>query len=73
MIAVCSVIVAGIAQTYLHLEQEKLKIVFDGRAVGYAQNAVNYVSRYVRKYSVINIYSRNTNSQAVCLCESLCS
>ena len=36
---------SGLAETYLHLEKEKLKIVFDGKAIECAQYVVHYISR----------------------------
>ena len=40
-------LLSGLAETYLHLEKEKLKIVFDGKAIECAQYVVHYISRWI--------------------------
>lgn len=45
----------GLSETYLHLEKEKLKIVFDGSAVDCAQNVVNYITRAIEKQPTFSI------------------
>ncbi|XP_066915937.1 superkiller complex protein 3-like [Clytia hemisphaerica] len=61
----------GLSETYLHLEKEKLKIVFDGKAVECAQQVVDYVTRAVEKQPNFSILWK-TIADALVLLHVVC-